>query len=67
MTNLKRIRESKGLSQSQLANAINMSKRTLQGFEQGRRDINLCAAIVVWKMARALGCEVIDILEEETT
>lgn len=55
MTRLQTYRQKRGLSQAQLAAKAGISKRTLQDFEQGRRDLNLAAAITVYKLADALG------------
>lgn len=64
MTNLKRIRESMGMSQSQLSAAVGMSVRSLQDLEQGRRDINGAAVTTVINLARVLGCRIESLLEE---
>ena len=63
MTNLKRIRESHGMSQSQLAAAADVSVRTIQLSEQRQRDINGVAGMTLYKLATALGCSVEDLLE----
>ena len=65
MTNLKRIREASGLSQSKLAEATGVSVRMIQHYEQGVKDINVAAALTVSKLARALDCTVEDLLEQE--
>lgn len=65
MTKLQTIRKSKGLSQSQLANASGVNLRTLQDYEQGSKDINKVAGITLYKLAQALECNVEDLLEKE--
>lgn len=65
MTNLKTTRLASGKTQAQLAQETGISLRSLQDFEQGRHPINKAAAITVYKLATALGCEVKDILEIE--
>lgn len=65
MTNLKRIRTATGLSQSQLAEAAEMSLRTLQHYEQGTRDINKAQGLTLLTLARALNVSIEDILEFE--
>jgi DNA-binding transcriptional regulator YiaG len=62
-TNLKRIREAAGLSQSQLAASASVSLRSIQMFEQRNKDINKAQALTLVKIARALGCEVENLLE----
>lgn len=59
---LKDIRTEKGLSQSELAKASGVNLSMIQFYEQGRRDINKAQAIVVVKLADALGCDVKKIL-----
>lgn len=69
MYNLKKRREAAGLSQSQLAKKSGIRVRMIQAFEAEaasvHRDINKAAAMTVWKLAEALDCDVIDILEPD--
>ena len=65
--NLKRLRESSDLSQSQLAEEAGVSLRSIQMYEQRNKDINKAQAITLAKIARVLGCEVEDLLESEQT
>jgi len=62
-TNLKRIRETTGLSQSKLSAETNVSLHSIQMYEQRSKDINKAQALTVVKIARALGCEVEDLME----
>lgn len=62
-SNLKRIRESKGMSQSQLAKASGVNVRMIQYYEQGAKDINKASVETVVKMADALGVDVKRIME----
>ena len=64
-TNLKRIRETAGMSQSQLANEAGVSLRSIQMYEQRNKDINKAQAITLAKIVRVIGCEVEDLLEKE--
>lgn len=64
MTNLKKHRTAKGLSQSQLADASEVSVRMIQKYEQRDKDINKAQAGTLLKIARALGCTIEDLLEE---
>ena len=63
MTNLKKYRESAGLTQAELSKRTGVNLRTLQDYEQGRKPINQAAAITVYRIATALGVVVEDILE----
>ena len=62
-TNLKRIRESAGLTQLQLARQADVSLRSIQMYEQRNKDINKAQAMTLVKIARTLGCDVEDLLE----
>jgi transcriptional regulator with XRE-family HTH domain len=64
MTNLKKIREAIGLSQTRLAEATGVNVRMIQHYEQGVKDINAAAALTVYKLAQALECTVDDLLEK---
>lgn len=63
MTNLKKIREASGLSQAKLAEASGVNVRMIQHYEQGSKDINVAAALTVYRLAQALDCMVEDLLE----
>lgn len=63
-TNLKRIRELVGLSQSKLSEASGVSVRMIQHYEQGVKDINSAAVLTVYKLAQALECTVEDLIEK---
>ena len=67
MTNLKRIREASGLSQSRLATISGVSIRNIRAYEstgeQSSRDINKAQALVVYQLAQALGCSMDELLE----
>ena len=62
-TNLRRFREAAGLSQSQLACEAGVSLRSIQMYEQRNKDVNKAQAITLAKIARALSCDVEDLLE----
>lgn len=55
-TNLKRLRQYAGLSQSELAELSKIPLRQIQLFEQRQRNINHTKAVTVLMLARALGC-----------
>jgi putative transcriptional regulator len=50
--NVRAIREQLGLSQSELANVLQVSKRTLQNWEQGRRGPTGAAQTLLRVMQR---------------
>ena len=55
-TNLKRLRQYAGLSQSELAELSKVPLRQIQLFEQRQRNINHTTAVTVLMLARSLGC-----------
>ena len=62
-TRLKRMRESRGLSQSELAEESGVKLRSIQMYEQRVNDIDKAQAQTVYKLARIIGCDVEDLLE----
>lgn len=66
MSNLKTIRESKGLTQAKLAEIAGVSKRMVEYYEQGYHDINRAEAFTVYKLAKALRCKMEDLVELNT-
>ena len=51
------------MSQSELAKAAEMSVRTLQALEVGARNIDKVSVLTALKLARALECNIEDILD----
>lgn len=62
---LKDHRIKKGLSQSQLASASGVSVRMIQYYEQGVKDINKASGETLYKLSKALGCKMEDLIEKE--
>ena len=62
-TNLAYYRKMKGLSQSQLAKMSGVSIRSIQLFEQRKSNINNAQYNHLSAIAKALGCEVEDLLD----
>ena len=62
-TNLKRIRTAKGYSQKQLAELSGVSLRSIQMYEQRQKDINKAQSDSLFRLAKALGCTMEDLLE----
>ena len=52
-----------GLSQRELAEASGVNIRTIQQYETGAKDINKASVKNVVAMARALHCDVEDLME----
>ena len=65
MSNLKNIRTQRGYSQSKLAELSGVSVRMIQFYEQGANDINTAQAITVHKLARALECNMEELLNRD--
>lgn len=57
------IRRRAGLSQADLADRAGVSLRSVQMYEQRRKDIRKASVTAVFAMARVLGCEIEDLLE----
>ncbi len=64
---LKRLRESRGLSQSELAKVSGVKLRNIQMYEQRVNDIDRAQAQTVYKLARVIGCTIEDLLENPMT
>lgn len=65
MTNLQKLRNEKGFSQSQLADLSGVNFRMLQYYEQGAKNIDGAKLETLISLAAALGCSISDILESE--
>ena len=63
-TKLKRIRTAKGYSQKQLSELSSVSLRSIQMYEQRRKDINKAQSDSLYRMAKILSCTMEDLLEE---
>ena len=62
-TYLKKYRKMAGLTQSQLSEETGIPIKTIQQYEQGRKDINKAQAEYVIKLAKVLCCNPVDLLE----
>ena len=58
--NVKRIRQEKGLTQEQFADASGFSQQYISGLEQGRRNPTL---VTLYELATALGVDYLDLLQ----
>lgn len=59
---LQAVRQSRGLSQSQLAQKADINRRTLQDYEQGNKDLNSAKLETILRLCIALQCKMIDII-----
>lgn len=60
---LEAIREKAGYSQSQLARVADVGIRMIQLYEQGATNIDNARASVVYRLVRALRCDIEDLLD----
>lgn len=63
-TNLKRIRTAYGCTQAALAKESGVTLRSIQMYEQRRKDINKASAETLYRIAKALGCTIEDLIEK---
>lgn len=63
-TNLKRIRTAYGCTQAELAKQSGVSLRSIQMYEQRRKDINKASAETLYSIAKVLGCTIEDLIEK---
>ena len=63
-TNLKRIRTAYGCSQAELAKKSGVGLRSIQLYEQQKKDINKASAESLYKISKVLGCAMEDLLEK---
>lgn len=62
---LKEMRQSRGLSQSQLAEKTGINIRTLQHYEQGSKNFDHARIDTILRVCIALGCKLEDIIENQ--
>jgi len=62
-TNLKRIRTAYGFTQAGLAERSVVSLRSIQMYEQRNKNINKASADTMYRLAKALGCTMEDLIE----
>ncbi len=63
-TNLKRLRAAYGCTQAELAQKSEVSLRSIQMYEQRNKDINKASVETVYRISKALGCEIEDLIEK---
>lgn len=62
---LKEMRQSRGLSQSQLAEKTGINVRTIQHYEQGSKNFDHARIDTILKCCIALNCKLEDLIENE--
>lgn len=65
MSKLKTMREAAKLSRLELAEMTGVSARTIEGYEQGKKDINGAKLKTLLKLCQVLNCSLIDILDDQ--
>lgn len=63
MSNLKKIREEKNITQAKLSESSGVNIRMIQHYEQGVKDINKAQGLTLRSLAQALECKIEDLLE----
>ncbi len=63
-TNLKRIRTAYGCTQAALAERSGATLRSIQMYEQRRKDINKASAETLYRISKVLGCTIESLLEK---
>lgn len=62
-TNLKRIRTAYGCTQAELASISGVSLRSVQMYEQRKKNINKASVDTLYRLAKTLGCSMEDLIE----
>jgi len=65
-TRLQAQRKINGYSQRELAEKVGINLRTLQQYEIRAKDINKAAVVTILALAKALGCQMEDLLEYDS-
>ena len=63
-TNLKRLRAACGCTQAELSRRSGVTLRSIQMYEQRNKDVNKASAETLYRLAKALGCAIEDLLEK---
>lgn len=63
-TNLRRIRNTYGLTQAELAEVSGVSLRSIQMYEQRNKNINKASAETIYALAKTLGCPMEELIEK---
>lgn len=60
---LKKARVLRNLTQAQLSELSGVPTKCIGNYEQNRRDLNNAKAIIVYRLASALGCDMVELLD----
>jgi transcriptional regulator with XRE-family HTH domain len=63
MSNLKKIREDKNITQKELSERSGVSIRMIQHYEQGVKDINKSQGNTLRALANTLDCKIEDLMQ----
>ena len=63
-TNLKRIRAAYGCTQAELAKRSGVTLRSIQMYEQRKKDINKASADALYRLSKVLGCSMEHLIEK---
>lgn len=64
MSNLKRIREDKNITQKELSERSGVNIQMIAKYEQGVKDINKAQGTTLYKIASILNCRIEELLED---
>ena len=64
---MKELREKAGLTRAQLSEKTDISFRTIEAYEQGRKDINGAKLKTLLKLCQTLDCSLSELLTDEET
>lgn len=65
MNKLKTMRDAAKLSRLELSEMTGVSARTIEGYEQGKKDINGAKLKTLLKLCQVLNCSLNDILDDQ--
>lgn len=67
MNKLKYIRNKKGMTRKELSEKSGINIRTIEGYEQGNRDIEMGYIDTLLSLSISLECKISDLLENKNT
>lgn len=67
MNKLKFIRNKKGMTRKELSEKSGINIRTIEGYEQGNRDIEMGYIDTLLSLSISLECKISDLLENKNT